>query len=342
MGALLQTAIYWATSAPRLASAFRGLHFAALHAPPDACVRPKRRTMRTLRFKKIDAFASKKSSGNPAAVVYLDSLEDLSDTEMGQIAKELQGFVSEVGYVSPGTDTDFQLRYFSAEREVAFCGHATIAILYDLIANDKSIQAKATLSIATQNDLLTVENHFIKDECVYISAPKPRFSTKTVNQTDVSSALNCSANMLQVSRPTQIVNAGLETLVVPMANLEAILFTTPDLDTLKEFCVQLGVDIIILYTDETSTAESSYRTRVFAPTFGYLEDPATGSGNAAFGYYLLNNNMWNGESIKIEQNGYIDKPNFVRLVSKKIDKDNIQVWFGGGAVLKIDGQYLLS
>jgi PhzF family phenazine biosynthesis protein len=305
-------------------------------------VRPERNTMKTLRFKKIDAFASKKSSGNPTAVVYLDSPEDLTSTEMLQIAKELQGYVSEVGYVSPGTDTDYQLRYFSAEREVAFCGHATIAILNDIIANNKSMQTKPTLSIATQNDLLTVENHYEKDKCVYISAPAPRFSTTTIDKTDIASALNCPADMLEMSRPTQIVNAGLETLVVPMTNLKAILFVTPDLDILKEFCVQIGVDIIILYTDETSTVESRYRTRVFAPTYGYLEDPATGSGNAALGYYLLRNNMWKGESVKIEQNGYLDTPNFVQIRSKKIDENNNQVWFGGGAVLKIDGQYLLS
>lgn len=298
--------------------------------------------MRSLRFKKIDAFASEKSSGNPAAVVYLDSLEDLSSTEMLQIAKELQGYVSEVGYASPGTDTDYQLRYFSAEREVAFCGHATIAILNDIIANDKSMQQMSMLSIATQNDLLTVENHYIEERCVYISAPTPRFSTTSINKGDIASALNCPADMLEVSRPAQIVNGGLETLVVPMANLKAILSVTPDFDMLKEYCIQTGVDIIILYTDKTSIEESSYRTRVFAPTFGYLEDPATGSGNAALGYYLLRNNMWKGERIKIEQNGYLDTPNFVQIFSKKIIGNNSQVWFGGGAVLKIDGQYILS
>ncbi len=298
--------------------------------------------MRTLRFKKIDAFASEKSSGNPAAVIYLDKPDDLTSTEMQQIAKELQGFVSEVSYVSPGMDTDYLLRYFSAEREVAFCGHATIAILNDIVANNESIQTKPRLSVATQNDHLTVKNNFKKDKCVYISAPPPRFSTSTIINAGIATALNCPSNMLEESRPTQIVNAGLETLVVPMVNLEATLFVSPDIKTLKEFCNQIGVDIIILYTDETSTEKSSYRTRVFAPTFGYLEDPATGSGNAALGYYLLKHNMWNGDSITIEQNGFLDTPNFVQIFSEKHHNDNLQVWFGGSAVLKINGQYLLS
>ena len=57
--------------------------------------------MKKLRFKKIDAFASGSSSGNPAAVIYLDQPDELSDAEMQQIARELKGFVSEVGFVSP-------------------------------------------------------------------------------------------------------------------------------------------------------------------------------------------------------------------------------------------------
>ena len=258
--------------------------------------------MRTVKFKKIDAFASESSAGNPAAVVYLDTLDELSDHEMLQIAKELKGFVNEVGFVCPGTDVDYQLRYFSAEREVAFCGHATIAILNDIITNDEAMQAQATLSIATRTDRLTVENRYKKEKGVFISAPAPRFSTKKISVTDVAVELNCPVEDLDMSRPIQIVNAGLETLVVPMAGIDSILSVAPNLGTLNEFCVQIGVDIIILYSYEVASQESNYRTRVFAPTFGYLEDPATGSGNAAFGYYLLSHDLWDGTMIKIEQN----------------------------------------
>ncbi len=297
--------------------------------------------MQILKFKKIDAFASKHSKGNPAAVVYLNSDEDLTSAEMLQVAKELKGFVSEVGYVSPGVDTDYILRYFSSEREVAFCGHATIAILNDIVANNETIHAKATLSIATKTDRLMVENRYKSEKSVYVSAPPPRFSMKTIKLADIAMALNCHSNDIDAFQPIQIVNGGLETLVVPMDGLESILSVTPDLQILNKFCVQIGVDIIIVHSSETVTQESNYRTRVFAPTFGYLEDPATGSGNAALGYYLLKHGKWNGERIKIEQNGFRDSPNYVQLFSKGTDISNYQVWFGGGAVLKIDGQYIL-
>ena len=75
------------------------------------------------------------SSGNPAGVIYLNKYNDLTTDEMLQIAKELKGFVSEVGYIWENEDGSFGLRYYSSEREVEFCGHATIAIMYDLIKN---------------------------------------------------------------------------------------------------------------------------------------------------------------------------------------------------------------
>ena len=95
--------------------------------------------MKEYTFKKIDAFATEKSGGNPAGYILLDNLNDISESEMLQIAKELKGFVNEVGYVARVGDSMFDFRYFSSEREVEFCGHDTIAIMYDLIKNNAEV-----------------------------------------------------------------------------------------------------------------------------------------------------------------------------------------------------------
>ncbi len=75
-------------------------------------------------------------------------------------------------------------------------------------------------------------------------------------------------------------------------------------------------------------------TRVFAPKFGYLEDPATGSGNSAFGYYMLKHNLWDGSLCSIEQGGN----NRVFNVIKLHFQDNILL-FGDKARTRIDGVY---
>jgi predicted PhzF superfamily epimerase YddE/YHI9 len=78
-------------------------------------------SMKEFSFKKIDAFATIKSDGNPAGYIYLESRESINDSEMQRIARELKGFVNEVGYISRENDTTFSLKYYSSEREVEFC-----------------------------------------------------------------------------------------------------------------------------------------------------------------------------------------------------------------------------
>lgn len=107
------------------------------------------------------------------------------------------------------------------------------------------------------------------------------------------------------------------------------------------FCIKNSIDILTVFSSETASPHNAYRTRVLAPTFGYLEDPATGSGNSAFGYYLLKNGYKPGGTITIEQNGFRDNANRVKLEFVQ-NKDGMpQVLFGGNAVVRIDGEYRL-
>lgn len=298
--------------------------------------------MKKFVFKKIDAFATKESEGNPAAAIYLNLEHEISVQEMQRIATELKGFVNEVGYVRQLDKNTFDLKYYSSEREVDFCGHATIAIMYDLLKNDEELMKEQLLNIVTGKGKLAVENRIAEEDAVFISAPSPSFSSEEITEEHLAKALRTSKDVISATYPTSIVNAGLETLVVPINNLQTVLTIAPQLETLKLFCQENSIDIITLFTNEVSDKANAYRTRVFAPTFGYLEDPATGSGNAAFGYYLIENNRWDGKPISLEQNADYAKPNIVKLLAKHNERNETQVIFGGGAIVRITGEYFLT
>ncbi len=296
--------------------------------------------MTEYRLKKIDAFATQKSDGNPAGYILLDRLTDISESEMLRIAKELKGFVNEVGYVAKVGKSEFDLRYYSSEREVDFCGHATIAILYDLIKTDDKLINIPTLTINTNKGTLKVENRFKESNSVFIMSPNPGTKETFINVGELANKLGIDKLNINSDLPITVINAGLSTLIVPITNLESILAINPNLEDLKDYCFSLGVDIIEVFTSNVRDKSNDYRTRVFAPTFGYIEDPATGSGNSAFGYYLIRNNMWTTGYLTIEQNGEKDNYNIVRL-QKQIDEDNNQrVSFGGGAITRIEGKYM--
>ncbi len=298
--------------------------------------------MKQFKFKKIDAFATVKSTGNPAGYILLNSAKDITPDEMFQIAKELKGFVNEVGYICKISDNQFDLKFYSSEREVDFCGHATVAIMYDLLKNDEDLQRLDSLQIKTNRGILKVENRIKKEDAVFILSPEPFEKTILPEIRDLATNLKTNVDSINRNFPISIINAGLSTLIVPIKSLKSILAISPDIEMLSEFCIKSGIDIIEVFTSDVADKSSNYRTRVFAPTFGYIEDPATGSGNSAFGYYLIKNKLWKGETITIEQNGHLDCFNIVKLRRQTDEMGSDKVVFGGGAITRIEGTYFLQ
>ncbi len=298
--------------------------------------------MKKFRFKKIDAFATDKSDGNPAGYILLQSNSEISPVEMQQIAGELKGFVNEVGYVFQTSKNEFELKYYSAEREVDFCGHATIAIMYDLIQNIKDLEQFSIIKIKTNRGVLNVENRIKSEDAVFIMSPEPIAKETILDIRDIAAKLKIKTEDVETGLPISIINAGLTTLIVPIKTLSTILNISPDFEDLRNFCFESEIDIVEVFTKDVSDKSSDYRTRVFAPTFGYMEDPATGSGNSAFGYYLIKNGMWKGTTISIEQNGTNDRYNIIKLQKQTDENGNNRVLFGGRAITRIDGQYIIQ
>jgi len=317
-----------------------------IHAPSVANnirrtqYRPGRTKTMKLAFKKIDAFASGGSAGNPAGAVYVGAGEKLEADAMQRIARELKGFVSETGFVFP--DSPLRLKYYSSEREVDFCGHATIAVMYDYFADGPG-QGQESVVISTNRGMLEVYNRIPERDAVFIMAPVPEFRTTAISRSAVAEALGLTTAELDSAVPVSVINAGLDTLLVPVSSLDAILAMKPDFAALAAWCVAHGVDIVEVFCRETVCADASWRVRVFCPRMGYLEDPATGSGNSAFGYYLLENGLWDGGDLALEQNGERELFNRIRLATVRTGglNGNLRVLFGGGASVKIEGFYFM-
>ena len=76
-----------------------------------------------IRVLHFDVFTRTPGKGNPAGIVL--SGESLDQRAMQAVAAST-GF-GDTAFISPSTVADFRIRYFSPRREVALCGHATIA-----------------------------------------------------------------------------------------------------------------------------------------------------------------------------------------------------------------------
>ena len=292
--------------------------------------------MKKYKYKKINAFTSEDSKGNPAAYLITDENE-LTQQEMLEIGKEHAGFVSEVVFCSNSKIADCKLTYYSSECEVDFCGHGTIATMYDRIANEEAWNQKSEIMIETnRKGLLKVYNAIKEEDAVYITAPEAEYLKQKCSKEQIAKALVISESEIDAKYPIDFIDAGLRTLIVPIENFETAISIYPDEAGLKQFCLTSEIDIILIFCRNASSQEYLAHTRVFAPKFGYLEDPATGSGNSAFAYYLLKNNLWNGQPARIEQGGNKIIFNTVRIKQKEG-----RILFGGRASVVIDGDFFV-
>jgi len=291
--------------------------------------------MRMLKYRKIDAFTSGISTGNPAACIFVDS--PLDDREMLDIARQHRGFVSEVVFCR-NNQPGICLTYFSSEGEVNFCGHGTIACMYSLIRETPELSSLDEITIQTRRKgAVTVYNELATQDAIYVAAPKPQFIGTRISRSEVAAVLGFDdADVISDSYPLDMIDAGLRTLIVPISDLAPEVSMVPDQQRLKMFCTENGIDIILTFCTKSQNPEHIAHSRVFAPKFGYLEDPATGSGNSALGFYMLKNDIWPGADCAIEQGGKDREFNVVRLRRRENT-----VLFGGSATIRIKGVYFI-
>ena len=292
--------------------------------------------MKQYRYVKSNAFTSGESLGNPAACIFTEH-EELALEQMQAIATEHKGFVMEVVFCGQSDVADCKLTYYSSECEVEFCGHGTIATMYTMVKDAPELMAKPVITVETnRKGIIEVFNAINEEDAVYITAPDPIEHPMNLSIAQIEDALSLPHGAVRKDLPIRIIDAGLRTLLVPITDFDTEISVYPSEQSLKTFCESNDIDIILVFSKQTADTSAFAHTRVFAPKFGYLEDPATGSGNSAFANYLLSEELWKGEPITIEQGG-----NNRIFNSVKLKCQNAKVLFGGKATKKIEGTYYI-
>jgi PhzF family phenazine biosynthesis protein len=300
--------------------------------------------MRRFKFWKLDAFTDGSSAGNPAGLVLLGENDAVTDAEMQRLAAQVAatGFVTEVAFARPKGAGELALRYFSCEREVPFCGHATVASMYHLLSAVPEYRGLPRLALHTRKGRLEVENRIAAEDCVFIAAPAPVFPPIRVTAVEADAALGLAPSAidraaLDGAEALPLCECGQKCLLVPLIGLDALLGCSPALGSLRAATDRAGLEVVVLFTRETHRPDRALRTRVFAPAFGYLEDPATGSGNAALAHWLRRAGNWTGDALAIEQGPDRTNPNLVTI--RAAADGALQI--GGRGVARIVGEYLL-
>ena len=225
---------------------------------------------------RIAAFSHNNAGGNPAGVVLADKMPD--DDEMLRVAAEV-GY-SETAFLVP-VEGGWRVRYFAPEREVPFCGHATIASGAAL--GNHSGAGEYRLFLNNGEISISVE---AGETDFNVALQSPPTWSKPADPNLVDTVLNLfhlrSAD-LNPEFPVSLAFAGAQHLIFVLNNRSTLGNMDYDFDSVKSIMLQQDLITISLLYNES---EKLFHSRNAFAYGGVVEDPATGAAAAALAGYL--------------------------------------------------------
>jgi trans-2,3-dihydro-3-hydroxyanthranilate isomerase len=297
------------------------------------------------RFYTLDVFAGEVLSGNPLAVV-LDA-QGLDDRRMQAIAAEFN--LSETVFVGAPAQASHRahLRIFTPGRELPFAGHPTVgtAVLLGLLDKEAKpglldfvLEEKVGL-VPCAVEILGAE----RGKATFMVPRLPERIGDLPDKAALARGLGLDAKDIGFrAHDPSIYSAGVPFACVPLRNRDAVTRARPQGEAFaKAFAaVPDGHANAYVYCAEPLDAAHAYHVRMFAPSFGVAEDPATGSAAAAFaGVIMQHDKPADGRhAFVIEQGDAMGRPSRITLRLDVAEGQLRQASIGGEAVIMSEGQ----
>jgi len=295
--------------------------------------------MKKLTFYIVDVFAEEKYAGNQLAVVL--SAKGLSDTEMQQIAKEMN--YSETTFILSEKERDcgYDVRIFTPEEEVPFAGHPTLGTAY-IIQHEIVREPIEKVVLNLKCGKIPVRLIY-KDEhadLLWMKQMPPAFS-RYFDAELIGEVLSLDKKEIDDRFPIQEVSTGLPFIIAPLKNMNALKKARIARDKYFDLVKDTQAKAVLIFCPETYRPENDLNVRVFADYYGVPEDPATGSANGCLAGYLAKYRYFGKDqiNIRIEQGSEIGRPSLI-MVRAEAKEGKIDVYVGGKVVMVAKGEFL--
>jgi predicted PhzF superfamily epimerase YddE/YHI9 len=216
----------------------------------------------TIEYTHVDAFTSEAFRGNPATVVLLESFP--AESWMLSVAAELEHAATAF---LVRRDDGFAIRWFTPVRELALCGHGTLASARTLWEHGH-VPADQPIAFHFASGRLDARRTDSWIELDFPSTPPVPVETPP----GMTEALGAT--------PTWVARNRLDLLAV-LEDETAVRALTPDVVAMK----RLDTRGVIVTAPADAGSGFDFVSRFFAPGLGLNEDSVTGSAHCCLGPY---------------------------------------------------------
>lgn len=263
----------------------------------------------------VNAFPDAPGGGNPAGVV-LDA-DALTAAQKLAIARQVG--LSETAFVSASQTATFRLEFFTPARQIAHCGHATIA----------------TFSLLRQRGVLgdgrfskeTVDGHrdiLLDGDMAFMEQTAPTY-TRIDPESDlgarIASSLGHPPGLGADGVDPQVVSTGNSFLLVALPDARALTDLTPRQDQVHAISDELDLIGVYAFTTETQRPGRHAGARMFAPRFGIPEEAGTGMAAGPLAC-LLHDVLGVPERVLLIEQGWLMQPPSPSLIQVVLEREH--------------------
>jgi trans-2,3-dihydro-3-hydroxyanthranilate isomerase len=297
--------------------------------------------MRKLHYHLVDVFTDRRFGGNPLAV--FSNGRGLSTETMQAIAKELN--LSETTFVLPPDDpaNDWRVRIFTPAAELPMAGHPTVGTSFVLAWEHLVSVSEQQPGIRLEENvgLIPVTFTFTDGQPVMATMQQltPQFGPVFDDRETIAAMLSLEPAALD-DYPLQVVSCGTPFFIVPLKTLDAVRNIRLRIDIWERALANFASSKVFVFTQQTEYPGSTVHSRMFAPSLGIREDPATGAASGPLGCYLVKYGLAADKPAVIvsEQGIEMGRPSFIHIRIEQTGGQITGVFVGGQCVYVGQGQ----
>jgi len=248
----------------------------------------------------VNAFVDGAEGGNPAGVVL--NAQEYSQEQKQRIAGAIG--LSETAFVSPSSVADFKLEFFTPTRQIAHCGHATIATFCYLQ------QSAAFSGDHTSKETIDGRREILMEgSAAYMQQIAPQYTElSAAHQLRAIDSLGLKPSDLSAGALPCVVNTGNSFLLVCLVSSDVVRSVEPNMQLISTMSEEYDLIGFYIFSADVERSGRDAGARMFAPRYGIDEESATGMAAGPLACYLYDKLENRSNHFLIEQGHLMSQP----------------------------------
>ena len=247
-----------------------------------------------MRYLHYDVFTDRKFEGNQLAVFH--DARGLTTEQMQAITKEMN--FSECTFVLPAESpgTDVRMRIFTPGTELPMAGHPTIGSTFALAELGVIAPGSDRFVFGLGVGPTKVELSWSGNQLsfAWMDQGRPDIRQPVTPRPDIIRAVGLDPSAVDsTGLPLEEISCGNPFTIVPVRTRAAVDAAEADLAAMRKITSAFpsGHVGVLLFSAEAVDRDVVAYSRMFAPSAGVVEDPATGSAAGPLGCYLVKHGL---------------------------------------------------